>query len=368
MSTQIKELAKSLKDSAISNKKDFLKLYQKFMRKTNEQVIFQELQNHQTFHYDKLSEAKKIPELLKQTVVCRLNGGLGTTLGSLLPKFSIPVKNKKTFLDLVAEQLQSLQKRYKAEIPFLLMNSFYTHQATSKAIKKYKDLKIYSFQQNCYPRLEEKTLTPLNFKEFGTQAYYPPGHGDFYANFQKYGLLEMFIQQGKKYLFISNIDNLGGNLDVKILNFMQQQNCPFLIEAVLKNPQDTKGGYLLFNKNSKRIKLLEIIELEMMPALTLQSLKEHFTLFNTNNLWINLLALQKNLKKSSWQLDLVKNCKQIISLGNQKKNILQLENTIASAVSNFKEAKIIQVHRSRFIPVKNKKDLDFIRFYLSKEK
>ena len=43
MSTQIKELEKSLKDSAISNKKDFLKLYQKFMRKTNEQVIFQEL-------------------------------------------------------------------------------------------------------------------------------------------------------------------------------------------------------------------------------------------------------------------------------------------------------------------------------------
>ena len=40
MSTQIKELEKSLKDSAISNKKDFLKLYQKFMRKTNEQVIF----------------------------------------------------------------------------------------------------------------------------------------------------------------------------------------------------------------------------------------------------------------------------------------------------------------------------------------
>ena len=321
----------------------------------------------------KLGEAKKIPELLKQTVVCRLNGGLGTTLGSSLPKFSIPVKNKKTFLDLVAEQLQSLQKRYKTEIPFLLMNSFYTHQATSETIKKYKDLKIYSFQQNCYPRLapnnlKNKPFLPLDSKEFGTQAYYPPGHGDFYTNFQKSGLLEMFIQQGKKYLLVSNIDNLGGTLDVKILNFIQQQSCPFLIEAVLKNQQDTKGGCLLFNKSSKRIKLLENIELEMMPAPTLQSLKEHLTLFNTNNLWINLLALQKNLKKKSWQLDLVKNWKKITSPKGQTKDVLQLENTIASAVSNFKEAKIIQVHRSRFIPVKNKKDLNFIRSYLSKEK
>ena len=158
MSIQVKELEKLLKDSAISNKEGFLELYQKFVNKTNERAVFQGLENHQTFHYDKLGEAKKIPELLKQTVVCRLNGGLGTTLGSSLPKFSIPVKNKKTFLDLVAEQLQSLQKRYKTEIPFLLMNSFYTHQATSETIKKYKDLKIYSFQQNCYPRLAPNNL------------------------------------------------------------------------------------------------------------------------------------------------------------------------------------------------------------------
>ena len=98
MSIQVKELEKLLKDSAISNKEGFLELYQKFVNKTNERAVFQGLENHQTFHYDKLGEAKKIPELLKQTVVCRLNGGLGTTLGSSLPKFSIPVKNKKTFL------------------------------------------------------------------------------------------------------------------------------------------------------------------------------------------------------------------------------------------------------------------------------
>ena len=114
MSIQVKELEKLLKDSAISNKEGFLELYQKFVNKTNERA--EGLENHQTFHYDKLGEAKKIPELLKQTV-------LRNHTRFILPKFSIPVKNKKTFLDLVAEQL-SLQKRYKTEIPFLLMNSF----------------------------------------------------------------------------------------------------------------------------------------------------------------------------------------------------------------------------------------------------
>ena len=65
-----------LKDSAISNKEGFLELYQKFVNKTNERAVFQGLENHQTFHYDKLGEAKKIPELLKQTVVLPFEWGL----------------------------------------------------------------------------------------------------------------------------------------------------------------------------------------------------------------------------------------------------------------------------------------------------
>lgn len=49
-------------------------------------------------------------------------------------------------------------------------------------------------------------------------SWYPPGHGDIYASFYNSGLLEDFIKAGKKYMFISNIDNLGATVDVSILS------------------------------------------------------------------------------------------------------------------------------------------------------
>ena len=47
--------------------------------------------------------------------------------------------------------------------------------------------------------------------------WYPPGHGDIYASFYNSGLLQEFIKAGKKYMFISNIDNLGATVDISIL-------------------------------------------------------------------------------------------------------------------------------------------------------
>lgn len=47
-------------------------------------------------------------------------------------------------------------------------------------------------------------------------SWYPPGHGDTYAAFANSGLLEKFLKQGKRYVFISNIDNLGAVVDLSI--------------------------------------------------------------------------------------------------------------------------------------------------------
>lgn len=47
--------------------------------------------------------------------------------------------------------------------------------------------------------------------------WYPPGHGDVYQSFYNSKLLEEFIKQGKKYVFVSNIDNMGATVDLSIL-------------------------------------------------------------------------------------------------------------------------------------------------------
>ena len=47
-------------------------------------------------------------------------------------------------------------------------------------------------------------------------SWYPPGHGDVYQSFANSGLLDQFLKANKKYLFISNIDNLGATVDLSI--------------------------------------------------------------------------------------------------------------------------------------------------------
>ena len=42
---------------------------------------------------------------------------------------------------------------------------------------------------------------------------YPPGHGDLYESFQRSGLLDKMLSQGRDIVFVSNIDNLGATVD-----------------------------------------------------------------------------------------------------------------------------------------------------------
>jgi len=43
---------------------------------------------------------------------------------------------------------------------------------------------------------------------------FPPGHGDLYESLDRSGLLDALISQGKEYIFISNVDNLGATVDL----------------------------------------------------------------------------------------------------------------------------------------------------------
>ena len=51
------------------------------------------------------------------------------------------------------------------------------------------------------------------------ECWYPPGHGDVYQAFYNSGLLDQFIEQGKDYMFLSNIDNLGATVDLRKMSF-----------------------------------------------------------------------------------------------------------------------------------------------------
>ena len=324
----------------------------KFLRNPDEGEIIQ---------YSSLPvpDKESIEACLARLTVCKLNGGLGTSMNCQGPKSAIIVRENKTFLDLIVEQMIELNNKFQSDVPLMLMNSFRTHSITERIVGlSMGATKVMSFCQNWYPRLLDDDSGFLNPLKFNLDAWYPPGHGDLYSCLLDKGYIDDLLKEGREYLFISNSDNLGATVDLKILNFIINNEIPFLMEVASKTEVDTKGGVLCQNK--KQIKLLEIADVppEHIPEFCGT---DKFNFFNTNNIWINLIQIKKLLEEGSLNLDLIVNRKKIKNL-----NILQLETAVGSAFNSIPGAVGMNVPRSRFLPVKNTSDLLLVQSDLYK--
>lgn len=183
----------------------FLKHFEKFVQGSGPSVSWDKIEpppQNAVRDYSSLkvpTEKEKIRVMLNQLVVVKLNGGLGTSMGCVGPKSVIPVRNDLTFLDLTVAQIEHLNKEYGSEVPLVLMNSFNTDEDTQKILRKYKGfkVKIFTFMQSRHPRINKESLLPIaKGLDDDPEAWYPPGHGDFYDAFTNSGLLSHFIQEG----------------------------------------------------------------------------------------------------------------------------------------------------------------------------
>merc|ERR1711892_207170 len=268
-SMDFKELTKKDAQITLAMELDFdgfQRLFSKFINETGPSVVWdkiEKLPQNAIQPYANLphtEDKEAIRTMLDQLVVIKLNGGLGTSMGCSGPKSVIPVRSDLTFLDLTVQQIEHLNKKYDANVPLVLMNSFNTDEDTMKIIRKYSgfNISIKTFNQSRYPRINKDSLTPVAKScqiEDDIEAWYPPGHGDFYQAFANSGLLEEFVDQGKKHCFISNIDNLGATVDLNILNMCLNQNREFVMEVTDKTRADVKGGTLI--QYEGKLRLLE---------------------------------------------------------------------------------------------------------------
>lgn len=336
--------------------KQFERLFFRYFDEKNNRIDWQHFTtpaDESIIHYNSLAPAseKDKARLLNELVVCRLNGGLGTSMGCVGPKSAIEVKNGLSFLDLIVEQIHALNQKYETLVPLVLMNSFNTDQDTQKIIGKYNGmLPIYTFQQNKFPRLRTDSFLPLSKQAYGHRSSYPPGHGDFYQSIGRTGILDQLIKLGKKYMFIANADNLGASVDFNILNLMHKSNSPFIMEVTDKTRADVKGGTLIKTKHQP----LRLLELAQVPKDYLEEFKsvKKFKIFNTNNIWINLLELREKLQSNTLDLDVIVNRKTVDHLP-----IIQLETALGSGINNFKGSLAVKVPRVRFVPIKKTDDL-----------
>ncbi|XP_047433509.1 UTP--glucose-1-phosphate uridylyltransferase-like isoform X2 [Mugil cephalus] len=313
--------------------------------------------------YEKI-KAKGLPDNitanLNKLAVVKLNGGLGTSMGCKGPKSLISVRNENTFLDLTVQQIEHLNKTFNADVPLVLMNSFNTDEDTKKILQKYKHhrVNIHTFNQSRYPRINKESLLPIA-KNMGTggenaEAWYPPGHGDIYASFSNSGLLDKLIAEGKEYIFVSNIDNLGATVDLFILHHLMSQpadkRCEFIMEVTDKTRADVKGGTLI--QYEDHLRLLEIAQVPKAHVDEFKSVTK-FKIFNTNNLWISLPAIKRLYEKNAMDLEIIVNPKTL----DGGLNVIQLETAVGAAIKSFNNALGINVPRSRFLPVKTSSDL-----------
>jgi UTP--glucose-1-phosphate uridylyltransferase len=197
-------------------------------------------------------------------------------------------------------------------------------------------------------------------------AWYPPGHGDFYLSLDNSGLLTKFIEEGREYCFVSNVDNLGATVDLNILNLLvnpaQGQNkAEFLMEVTDKTKADVKGGTLIHYEN--HLRLLEIAQVPKEHVDDFKSVKT-FKIFNTNNLWVSLKGIQKIIKEKTLDMEVIVNNKTL----DNGQNVIQLETAVGAAMKCFDGCFGINVPRKRFLPVKKTSDLLLVMSNLYKLK
>ena len=312
------------------------------------------------------SDTPEVQQLLHQTAVLKLNGGLGTSMGLEKAKSLLNVKDGKTFLDLIAEQIKYIREQYGCNLRFILMNSFSTSEDTKNHLKRTHPELIndadWELMQNSSCKVDAETMMPASYPEAPDMEWAPPGHGDIYPSLLGSGMLDRLLDSGVKYLFVSNSDNLGATLDLDLLSHFVSSGKAFLMEVCERTAGDKKGGHLAQRKSDGRLMLRESAMCPDNDKETFQDIRKH-RFFNTNNLWVNLESLKKIMTEAGGflHLPLIKNKKTVNPRDSSSAAVFQLETAMGSAIECFDNAGAIVVPRSRFAPVKTCNDLFALR-------
>ncbi len=298
-------------------------------------------------------------DAIHHTAIIKLNGGLGTSMGLSSAKSLLPVRPGLSFLDLIARQVLWARERYAAAVPLVLMNSNRTRADSLAELEKFPTLAgslPLDFLQRRVPRVDIDTGAPIDWPEAPQLEWCPPGHGDLYPALVDSGMLEALRSNGIRYAFVSNADNLGGVLDLRILGWFASHHVPFAMEVAERTAADRKGGHLALREG--RLILREGAQCKEQDREAFQDIERHH-FFNTNNLWLDLDVLSERLAGSSEGLSLpiIRNEKPVSPTDPEGPRCLQLETAMGAAIECFEGAEALVVPRDRFAPVKTTSDL-----------
>jgi UTP--glucose-1-phosphate uridylyltransferase len=182
-----------------------------------------------------------------ELAICVLAGGMATRMGGVV-KSLVPVHEERTFLDLRLAERTKIARDHGKAPPMWLMTSEPTDPPINEALAARglrEDEDVATFEQFVSLR-----LTPSGdlFRDAeGTPSVYATGHGDLPDALRKSGLIERFVDNGGRYVWISNVDNLGASVDPAILGQHIVEDRRLTVDVVEKDPGDKGGGPVLLD-------------------------------------------------------------------------------------------------------------------------
>lgn len=285
-----------------------------------------------------IAETKK---LLDKLVVVKFNGALGTNMGFSGPKSAIEVKNNLTPLDLMVDQVESLNSKYGCNVPLLLMDTAETHDHVQKVLEKYSNSKVDIHSLSLSQQTHEKSFEGHSRKD---KLYPSSDHSVVFLSLMKSGTLDLLLVQGKEYALVVDSDNVAAVADPKIFNHLIQNQIEYCMEVAPVPSIDLRNS--LINLRPGKFQLVDITQ---NP--TKQS-GGKFKFINTRSMWVNLRAIKRLIDTDELKIENFSSSKEV-----NDDQIISRGTGADSAIQFFDHTIGINVAQSRYLPVNSTSDL-----------
>ena len=273
-----------------------------------------------------------------RVAVAVLNGGMATRFGGDV-KGIVEAVGGRTFLEIKLAQARRL-----GPVPFLIMNSFATHSRSLEFLAQRglaRDVDV--FLQGVSLRLTPSGDVMLD--DEGRVSLYAPGHGDFPEALVHSGVASRLGERGVEHVVLSNIDNLGAELDPVLIGMHLARARPLTAELAATLPGDVGGAPAFVNGR------LEMVEGFRFPA--------GFDASRLPFLATNTFVISRRLLEAGHPLSWFYVEKQV-----DGRAAVQMERLV-NELSRLADTTYVATPRSgpsgRFFPIKTREDLERLR-------
>jgi UDP-N-acetylglucosamine/UDP-N-acetylgalactosamine diphosphorylase len=187
-----------------------------------------------------------------RAAVLMVAGGQGTRLGFDQPKGMYPIGPVRgtSLFQIHAEKIAAVARRYETRVPWYIMTSPDTHDATTAFFARHRffglpDRDVCFFVQGTTPAIDAASGKIL-LSDKGEVALSPNGHGGAILAMFTEGILDDMARRGADLLFYFQVDNVFVKiLDPEFVGLHVEGGAEFSLKVVRKRSADEKVGVVV---------------------------------------------------------------------------------------------------------------------------